>query len=103
MYVYTRVVAARVGVPNYARNRAGRRDLGRRQVNTPLTYASFPLLLFLSLSPFLSPSPSLFFSLALLTLSLFLFLVLSLVLPLPFSTLSARVSSCLHRRPETLK
>jgi len=38
----SRVGAARVGVPTYARNRAGRRDLGRRQVNTPLTYAFLP-------------------------------------------------------------
>lgn len=45
------VGAARVGVPTYARNRAGRRDLGRRQVNTPLTYAFFPLAPY-ALTPF---------------------------------------------------
>lgn len=32
-----RCISARVGVPAYVWNCAGRRDLGRRQVNTPLT------------------------------------------------------------------
>lgn len=36
----TRCVGARVGVPAYAWNCAGGRDLGRRQVNTPLTSGS---------------------------------------------------------------
>lgn len=70
----SRVGAARVGVPTYARNRAGRRDLGRRQVNTPLTYAFFPLVPFaltlvlynsFSLSRSLLLFPTLFFSLPL--------------------------------------
>lgn len=57
----SRVGAARVGVPTYARNRAGRRDLGRRQVNTPLTYAFFPLVPFgFTLVPYKSFSLSLF-------------------------------------------
>jgi len=60
----SRVGAARVGVPTYARNRAGRRDLGRRQVNTPLTYAFFPLVPF-TLTLFHYNSFSLFYSLSL--------------------------------------
>lgn len=61
----SRVGAARVGVPTYARNRAGRRDLGRRQVNTPLTYAFFPLVPFALTPSFLiSPSLSLSFSIS---------------------------------------
>ncbi|KYN34404.1 hypothetical protein ALC56_11512 [Trachymyrmex septentrionalis] len=72
----SRVGAARVGVPTYARNRAGRRDLGRRQVNTPLTYAFFSLVPFaLALFPYNS----------FLSLSLSLSLPLSLSLSLPLS------------------
>lgn len=86
LYRYASCVTARVGVPTYARNRAGRRDLGRRQVNTPLTYAFFPLVPFaLTLFPYNSS------------------LSLSLFLPSLFAlSFSVHVSPNLYRLPISL-
>lgn len=103
LYVASRVGAARVGVPTYARNRAGRRDLGRRQVNTPLTYAFFPLVPFALSSPFLV-IPSLFFAHLSLSLSPShtpaLFLSLVLLLPVHVSPNLYRLPISLSTLPE---